>query len=118
MSRHRERPRQSIQKRASIVFASDKKGKKVAATSEREIGKGEMRFWAVGYRSYETPLLRSKRLTYNGLLDASVFSSLQTEYIHNKSFVFIVYYGYAGDFTTIILSVESVAEDFFLMMTI
>ena len=43
-----------LQKRASIVFASDRKSKKVAATSEREIGKGEMRFCVVGDRSYET----------------------------------------------------------------
>ena len=56
------------------MFASDKKGKKVAATSEGEIGKGEMRFRAVGYRSYE---LFGPR--YSGLPSASMFSSLQTE---------------------------------------
>jgi len=36
-----------LQKRASIVFASDSKSKKVAAMSEREIGKGELRFCVV-----------------------------------------------------------------------
>ena len=56
------------------MFASDKKSKKVAATSEGEIGKGEMRFWAVGYRSYELFGPRS-----SGLPSASVFSGLQTE---------------------------------------
>ena len=80
---HREQPRKSIQKRTSIVFASDKKGKKVASTSEGEIGKGEMWFRAIGYRSYELfgPIC-------SGLPSASVFSGLQTEQFYNRSFCF------------------------------
>jgi len=41
----------SIKKRVSIVFASDKKSKKVGATSGREIERERRHFELFGYRS-------------------------------------------------------------------
>ena len=53
---HRKRPRQSIKKRVSIVFVSDRKWE---AMSEREIGKGETPFCSITVLNIK-PSLRSK----------------------------------------------------------
>ena len=53
----------------------------------------------------QNPLVWSKRLLYDGLPNASVFLSLQMEYIYNKSFC--VHNHYAGDFMIILLLIEA-----------